>query len=97
VRIGSTAYPAVADTSNGSFAITTSCGYPEDVVLSHQTVNGPLAVTACSSITAGDGYVLSGGADVSLTAGNVIVLTNGLAVEAGAVLVAAIDDALAAP
>ncbi len=97
VRIGSTAYPAVADTSNGSFAISTSCGYPEDVVLSHQTVNGPLAVTACSSITAGDGYVLSGGADVSLTAGHVVVLANGLAVEAGAALVVAINDTLAGP
>jgi V8-like Glu-specific endopeptidase len=97
VRVVSNAYPTVSDTSDNSFTITTSCGSPEDVVLSRQTVTGTLAVTACNSITAGYDFVIAHGGAAAFTAGNIIVLENGFSVAPGGSFSAALDHGLAPP
>jgi len=74
--------------------VGSSCSEPDDVVLGSQTVTSPLAVEACASILAGDGFVVAGTGDARFTAGREIVLQSGFSVESGGGFSSVIDSAL---
>jgi hypothetical protein len=74
--------------------VGSSCGSPDEVVLSPQTVTGALEVEACVSITAGGGFTVAEGGSAIFTAGSAIGLENGFSIQAGGTFGSILEAAL---
>jgi hypothetical protein len=70
------------------------CGPDHDVLLRDMTVSEPMDVASCSSISAGDGFVVATDGRLTLTARSEVALLDGFRVEPGGSATVAIDPTL---
>lgn len=79
--------------SNGlRVTVGSSCASPQDQAVDNQTLNGPVTIEACQSVSSSSTTISTG--EVVFRAGDRVVLSDGFAVQTGASFVAEIDGVL---
>ena len=87
--------PSLGDNSaTDADPVVSACGFPNAQVLENLTIDSAQVFTACTSITAGPGFHVVAGGDVTLRAGQSVALTSDSSVGTGGSLVVEIDPSL---